>query len=324
MRKILPLVLLMSIIVIGLSAQGIALGQEEPTATSPPTETATDIPTTAPTETETIAPTETSTESPTESPTTVVETSTPTVESETPAPTDSGTITETATVTETITPTAAVETLEPTASTTPPPTLTMMPTGQTRMFFFQGLAGSNVDIYANGIQLGANVETGQMLGSFVLLDGTATTMLVFPGGDLTLPIIISTLAFEPGSTVLVVVFNGPGGIATLAVYRLDSVPGQSQVIAINASDAPSLEVVTDSGRSSSIVQGSSAQIALSPGSTANLTDATGRAAAQSSLAPQALEPGVAYLQIAVGSVANGTYRVITQTIDLNTLTPAVP
>jgi len=334
MRKIMPLILLMSILIIGITAQGIVLGQTEtPTPTSTPTATFTFTPTSTPTETATSTPTPTSTETPTDLPTetatpTATETATftPTVETATPTPTETGTVTETATATGSFTPTATFETPTPTSSPTltPPPTLTALPTGLTRMFFFQGLADTRVDTYANGLQIGGNIETGRMLGPFVLLDGTATTLLLFPAGNLGQPTIISTLAFEPGSTVLVVAFNGPGGVPTLAVYRLDTAPGQSQLIAINASDAPTLDVVTSSGPASSVAQGFSTQIMLAPGNTASLADATGGAAAQTSLAPRALAPGVAYLQIAVGSVANGTYRVITQAIDLNTLTPVTP
>jgi len=202
--------------------------------------------------------------------------------------------------------------------------MTALPTGLTRMFFFQGLADTNVDIYANGLQLGGNVETGRMLGPFVLLDTTTTTLLLFPAGTLGQPLVINTLGFEPGSTVLVVAFTGPGGIPTLAVYRLDAAPGQSQLIAINASDAPTLDVVTSSYPTTSVAQGLSTQITIAPGNTASLANGTGGAVAESGAVQQALAPGVAYLQIAVGSVANGTYRVITQTIDLNTLTPVTP
>ena len=37
-------------------------------------------------------------------------------------------------------------------------------------------------------------------------------------------------------------------------------------------------------------------------------------------APLPKQAGIVYLQIAVGSVANGTYQVITQAIDLNAAT----
>jgi len=193
------------------------------------------------------------------------------------------------------------------------------------MFFFQGLSDTNVDIYANGLQIGGNVETGRMLGTFSVLDGTATTLLLFPAGSLGQPTIYSTLSFDPGTTVLVVAFNGAGGVPSLAVYRLDTAPGQSQIIAINASDAPTLDVVTSSYPTTSVAQGFSTQITIAPGNTASLADAAGAIAAQGgAVSPKALAPGVAYLQIAVGSVANGTYRVITQAIDVNTMRLVTP
>ena len=339
MHKIIRFVLLMSILVIGITVQGIAFAQDEtptPTLTSTPTETATNTPTETPTETATLTATPTLTETPTATLTetatsTETATLTPTVETETPTETPTETTTVTATVdTPTLTPTGTVtEPATPTASATPTaivetptqtplpvtPPPTALPAGLTRIFVFQGLAGENVDIYANGLQLGGNIETGRMIGPFVLLDGTATSLLLFPAGSLGQPIVISTLAFEPGSTSLIVFFNGPGGTRTQAVYRLDGAPGESQIIAINASDAPALDVVTSSGPAASVVQGSSTQMSLAPGSTASLAD---------TMASQALAPGVTYLQIAIGSRANGTYQVITQAIDLNTLTPVTP
>lgn len=350
MRKILLSIVLMLLLVVGISIQGIVFAQDEtptPTSTETPTETATntETPTETPTETATLTPTftETLTETPTETPTatsTETETLTPTIETETPTETETETVTptletETPTITatfETETPTATgtvtdVPTDVPTETSTPTPDVstptplpvtpppTAIPTGLTRVFVFQGLAGESVDIYANGIQLGGNIETGRMIGPFVLLDGTASSLLLFPAGSLGQPIVISTLAFEPGSTSLIVFFNGPGGTRTQAVYRLDTAPGQSQVIAINASDAPALDVMSDSGQAASVVQGSSAQMSVQAGSTAGLADA---------MAGQSLAPGVVYLQIAIGSRADGTYRVITQAIDLNTLTPVTP
>jgi len=321
----------MSILIVGITAQGIAFGQDAtptPTSTIPASETATIAPTSTipPTETATIPPTSTLTETPifTSSPT-----STETLAAqptETLIPTETGTVTETPIATGSITPTATLETSTPTfvPTLTPLPTTTALPTGLTRMFFFQGLAGTNVDIYGNGIQLGGNVETGRMLGRFILLDGTATSLVIYPAGNLGQPTLISTLAFDPGSTVLVVAFNGPSGTPTLAVYRLDTASAQSQMIAINASDAPTFDVVTSSGPASSVARGSSTQITLAPGTTANLAGATGGAAGQTSTNPKALASGVVYLQIAVGSVANGTYRVVTQAIDVNTLKLITP
>jgi hypothetical protein len=321
MRRIMPFIVLISILVVGLTTHGMIVGQDEtptPTSTSPPTETATETTTSTATETTTSTLPPTLTETTTDLPT-ATETApfTPTAETETATPTE--TVTETATGSPTTT--ATVET--PTATVTPPP-VTVAPTGLTRVFFFQGLADTNVDIYANGLQLGGNVETGRMLGPFALLDGTAVTMLVYPAGNLGQPTLINTLAFEPGSTVLVVAFNGPGGVPMLAVYRLDTVPGQSQLIAINASDAPALDVVTSSGPASSVAPGFSTQITVAPGNTASLADATGKRSAQTSMTLSALAPDEVYLQIAVGSVTNGTYRVITQAIDLSSLTTVTP
>jgi hypothetical protein len=132
--------------------------------------------------------------------------------------------------------------------------------------------------------------------------------------------LFSTLAFAPGSTNLVVVYPGPGGVPILAVYRLDvASTAQSQLIAINASDAPSVNLAAETGNMA-VPSGSSTQMMLAPGSTAGLSDAGVMSAdALTTNAPK--QPGVVYLEIATGSVANGTYQVITQTIDLNALPP---
>ncbi|MBZ0288307.1 MAG: DUF4397 domain-containing protein, partial [Anaerolineae bacterium] len=247
------------LLLFGITTQGFILGQTETptptgtatateTATISPTETATatttttETPTATPTETATSTPTETATEAPTstltETPTegptsTLTETATGTM-TETPTGTPfTPSATATSTVTETLTLTPTVETTTPTP--TPPPTLPPLPTGLTRVFFFQGLPATSIDVYANGIQIGGNVATGTMVGPFTLLDSTVTSLFLFPAGSLSQPLLFNTLAFEPGSTVLLVAYQGPNGMPALAVYRLDTATAQSQLIVVNAS-----------------------------------------------------------------------------------------
>jgi hypothetical protein len=329
MRKILPIALVLALLLMSITTQGLTLGQdgtstptttptETPTLT--PTETPTTTPTQLPTETATIPPTEITPGTPTETPT-LVPTETPTGTLETATPTDI-TPTVTASATASITPTFPTET--PTATFVP--TLPPPPTGLTRIFFFQGLAAANIDVYANGLQIGGNVATGSMIGPFSLLNNTVTSLFLFPAGDLSQPILFNTLAFEPGSTVLVVAYTGAGGTPALAVYRLDTAAAQaqSQLIVVNASDAPTVDVATNSGPPASVARGYSAQLTLPPGSRAGVAHASGALSAQADAAASPLQSGVVYVQIAVGSVADGSYQVITQTIDLNSLIPALP
>ena len=141
------------------------------------------------------------------------------------------------------------------------------------------------------------------------------SLMLFPAGQVLQPIIFSTLGFEPGSTVLVVAYSGPGGVPTLAVYRLDTPAAalQSQLIVINASDAPTVDVTTETGNVA-VTSGYVAQLAVPQGSLSGLNAQT---------APQPKLAGTVYLQVAVGSVADGTYQVITHAIDLSTPTSPV-
>ncbi|MBI5671154.1 MAG: DUF4397 domain-containing protein [Chloroflexi bacterium] len=315
-RKLLLIPTALFIVALGLMTGGVVVGQD-PTATPSPTSTPTDTPTTTPTETPTSTPTETATatetatETPTETPTeTATETPTETPTDVTATATD---VTETPTETATASATAtAIATLTETPTLTVTPSLTptlFVPTGVTRMFFFQGLPDLSADVYANGVQIAGALETGSMAGPFLLLDGTATTFMLFPAGVVSQPLLFSTLAFEPGSTVLVVSYQGPGGVPALSVYRLDLAPaGQSQLIVVNASDAPALDVA---GSEATLGSGQSAHLMVAPGSASGLAGAEGAAAAQSASAPETVT-----IQFAVGSVADGTFRVITQTINL--------
>lgn len=299
------------ILAFGLVTRGVVVGQD-PTATPSPTNTPTETPTLTPTDLPTETPTETptNTDTPTETPT---ETSTETA-TETPTETP---MEVTATATETVeTPTATATgtfTETPTAIFTETPTLTatptvFVPTGVTRMFFFQSLPDTSTDVYTNGVQVASGLETGNMVGPFLLLDGTATTFMLFPAGTVSQPLLFSTLAFEPGSTVLVVAFLGPGGVPALSVFRLDLAPaGQSQLIVVNASDAPSLDVA---GSEASLASGQAAHLMVAPGSAGGL-------APEAAAAIQSAPPGSVTIQIAVGSQANGTFRVITQIITLS-------
>jgi Domain of unknown function (DUF4397) len=318
MRKIAALAPLVLIVILSVSTSGFTAAQpvtNTPTATETATTTPTETPTASPTltgtpsETPTALPTFTGTpnETPTASPTAIgtaseTPTASPTIvgtASETPTPFALPTFTETPTL--------------PVPATLPPtPTATFVPAGLTRMYFFQGLSNTNVDVYANGFQIGRNVAAGSVAGPFALLNGTSATLMLFPAGQVLQPLLFSTLGFEAGSTVLVVAFSGPGGVPTLSVYRLDmpSAALQSQLIVINASDAPAVDVATESGNVA-VTSGYTAQFALPQGSISGVN---------AQAAPLPKQAGVVYLQIAVGSVANGTYQVITQAIDLNAAT----
>lgn len=302
MRKLVAFIILM----IAMLQTGTVLGQETPTST--PTET----PTLTPTATLTETPTATLTETPTLTPT-FTETPTAITTLETPTLTLSPSATTTAEL-PTLTVTATNILPTPTLFPTPTATATFVPTGVTRVFFFQGLANTSVDVYANGLQIGRNAATGGILGPFALIDGTAATLMLFPPGQVSLPTLFSTLAFAPGSTNLIVVYSGPGGVPILSVYRLDAAAtAQSQLIAINASDSPNVSLAAESG-AMPIPSGSSTQVMVAPGSTAGLDSVAGIASAD---VPKL--PGMVYLEIAVGSVADGSYHVVTQTIDLNAL-----
>jgi hypothetical protein len=179
------------------------------------------------------------------------------------------------------------------------------------MFFFQGLPDGSVDIYANGIRIGGNVETGSIVGPFALLDGTPTTLVLFPAGAVGQPTLFGTLTFEPGSTNLVVASVGPDGLPALSVFRLDTMPiDQSQLIVVNASDTTALDVAP----------GQSAQAMVAGNSAAAIDAPADGITAPDTAASQRLQPGVVYVQIAIGSAADGTFQVITQTIDLNAVT----
>jgi hypothetical protein len=174
------------------------------------------------------------------------------------------------------------------------------------MFFFQGLPDTNVDVYANGLRLSGNLSTGSLVGPFVLLDGTASTLVLLPADAVGQPILVSTLAFPPGSTVIVVAFQGATGLPELSVFRLDAQPiAQSQLIVVNASDTAALDVAP----------GQTAQATIGERSASAIAAPADTMAAQASSAQ--LEAGTAYVQVAVGSAADGTFRVVTETIDLN-------
>ncbi len=316
MRKISFLLLTILFVSFGLTT-GVALGQDEtatptPTATLTATPTPTATPTETPTETPTSTPTETPTPAPlpTETPTateTATETATLTPPF-TPSATETASVTRTETVTVTETASATPTDITPTATASPTLSPTPFPAGLTRMFFFQGLPSSNVDVYANGVRIGGNVATGNISGPFVLLDGTATTLVLFPAATVGQPTLFGTLAFEPGSTNLVVAFQGPDGAPALSVFRLDTMPvDQSQLIVVNASDTAALDVAP----------GQSAQAMVAGDNAAAIGVPADGITGPDGAATRRLQPGVVYVQIAVGSVADGTFQVITQTIDLN-------
>lgn len=307
MRKIATLALLITIVVVSMPGGGHTAAQPF-TNTPTATETATTTPTETPTVTVTASATATASPTFTETPTaTGTASETPTAAataSETP--TAAGTASETPTALPSVT---GIPTLPVTVTAPPTPTTPFVPAGLTRMYFFQGLANTSADVYANGLQIGRNVATGGVAGPFGLLNGTATSVILFEAGQVAQPILFSTLGFDAGSTVLVVAFSGPGGVPTLAVYRLDTAASvqQSQLIVINASDTPTVDVTTETGVVA-VSSGYATQLTLPQGSVSGVN-------AQS--APMPKPAGSVTLQIAVGSVANGTYQVITQTIDVN-------
>jgi hypothetical protein len=177
------------------------------------------------------------------------------------------------------------------------------------MFFFQGLPNVNVDVYGNGVRIGGNVATGSIIGPFVLLDGTAATLVLFPAATVGQPTLFGTLTFEPGSTNLVVASLGADELPALTVFRLDTMPlDESQLIVVNASDTTALDVAPGQSAQAMVAGDNAAAIGVPAD---GVTDGA---------ATQRLQPGVVYIQIAVGSAADGTFQIITQTIDLNAVT----
>jgi hypothetical protein len=172
------------------------------------------------------------------------------------------------------------------------------------MFFFHGLPDVSVDVYANGIRIGGNVETGSIIGPFALLDGTATTLVLLPAATVGQPTLFGTLTFEPGSTNLVVASLGQDGLPALSVFRLDTMPvDDSQLIVVNVSDTTALDVAPGQSAQAMVAGDNAAAIGV---------PADGAAS-------QRLQPGMIYVQVAVGSAADGTFQIITQTIDLNAI-----
>jgi hypothetical protein len=292
MRKTTILLLGMLFLMFGMtsviSAQDTPTPTETPTLTPTATSTLTETPTGTPTETPTN--TETPMLPPTETPTgTATET-----------PTETPTLTETPTETGTVTPITPTGTASPTPTPfdqTPTITPTFIPSGLTRVFLFQGIPGISLDVYANGVQIKSNLATGTSTGPVLLLDGTSTALTVFPAGNVITPTLLANLAFDPGSSNLVVFFQGPGGVPSYTQFRLDQ-NGQSQVVAVNASDTQALD--------------------LAPGQSAQFTAAPAQGGALDAQANSLqLEAGVVVVEVAIGSAADGTFQVITQAIDLN-------
>ncbi len=292
MRKLFMPGALLLLLLMGMLSGGITAAQDEtptPTLDEIPTETPTETPTEFPTFTETPTEFPTFTETPTETPT-EFPTFTETPVDFTPTPT----FTETPTL------------FDPTLT----PTATFAPMGLTRIFFFHGLPQGPVDVYANGLQIGAGVPTSSIVGPFSLLDGTTTGIAVLPAGTFGSPLLYGALAFEPGSTVLIVASQAADGTPAFSTFRLDTAAGQSQVIVVNASDAPTVDVAAN-GQQASVGSGGAEQVAVAPGTEAGLAGGQG--------AVEALEAGVVYVYVAIGSVTDGTYQVVTQRINLNAL-----
>ncbi|HEX2906451.1 MAG TPA: hypothetical protein VHO69_06290 [Phototrophicaceae bacterium] len=302
MRKLLFLGLVLLLAAGGLSTGSVVLAQETPTATltetatSTPTEPPTAIPTSTLTQTPEQTPDETPEETPEQTPTVVIPTETAT---STFPPTVIPTLTATATATG-----SATATLTPIA-TTPAPAGSV-----TRMFFFQGIPNTSLDLYGNGFLIGGNIATGSIAGPFNILDGTAANLSVFTTGNTTQPLLFSTLAFDPGSIVLVVVYLGPGDVPTLTVFPLKFMnTSANSVVFVNASTEAALDIsgaLGLSGEAGVIGSGQAAQFEVPPEVASRLAPPSGI---------QALQPGQVYVVIATGSQAEGTFQVTIRALD---------
>jgi hypothetical protein len=196
--------------------------------------------------------------------------------------------------------------------------------GTATAYVVHGIPGVPVDVYINGKLTVPNFQPGKILGPLTGPAGSAHVALVVAGGNPANPVLAGTFTFPAGSNWTVVAHLSEAGAPTVSVFENDFSPlnGQSRLIARHTAAAPAVDAVLLDGSGSIIARvgpvsnGQQGVVPFAPGTYTGALVPTGTDTIVFGPLSQNLRPNTVYVSYAIGSLAGGTFQVITQVVNV--------
>lgn len=194
-------------------------------------------------------------------------------------------------------------------------------TAPTTVYVVHGIPGVPVDVYVNGNLLVPNFKPETILGPLTGPAGSADLALVVAGGDPSSPVLAGTFSFAPGGNVTIVAHLDANGAPTVSVFENDfSKTSQARVIARHTAAAPAVDAVILDGsgaiiaRVGPVANGQQGVIPFAPGNYTGGLVPTGTDTIVYGPQSANLRAGYTYVSYAIGDIAGGTFKVITQVV----------
>ncbi len=190
-------------------------------------------------------------------------------------------------------------------------------------YVVHGIPNLPVDIYVDGVLFVADFQPGTIAGPLVGPAGVFADLVIVPtGGDPANPALSARLGFTAGQNVTAVAHLTENGTPTLSLFENNVSPTSDARITVrHLAAAPAVDALlfpgtADQIRVGPLSNGDEVVTELAPGSyTAGLAPAGTDTVI---FGPQSmmLESGKGYFAFAIGSLADGTFTMLLQVIDL--------
>lgn len=190
-------------------------------------------------------------------------------------------------------------------------------------YVVHGIPGLVVDVYVDGRLFVKNFAPETIAGPLVGPANRSAYVAIVPaGGDPSNPALAATVSFPPGANFSVVAHLDANGAPTLSIFDNDfSKTSAARLIARHTAAAPAVDALffpgtSDELRVGPLANGQQAVADLTPGSyTAGLVP-TGTSDIVYGPFSANLQSGRAYIVYAIGSLADGTFKTITQVVNV--------
>jgi hypothetical protein len=191
-----------------------------------------------------------------------------------------------------------------------------------------GVPGLTVDVYVNGAKTLSGFAPGTVTDALELPEGNYDIVIVPEGGDPASPAISGSAFLPAGANVSLVAHLDAVGSPKLGVFVNDAgdiAPGKSRLVIRHTAAAPAIDAAIYRGAEASkylatlqnLANGGETGLDARPGRYSATLAPAGVAETVFGPASLVLKPKTSTIVYAVGSLADGTFTLLTQDIALN-------
>lgn len=192
-------------------------------------------------------------------------------------------------------------------------------------YVVHGIPGLVVDIYIDGALFVEDFKPDTIAGPLVGPAGRSANVVIVPAnGDPAQPALAATVSFPAGANVSVVAHLNEAGAPTLSIFDNDfskTGQGQTRLIVRHTAAAPAVDGLFFPGtanelRVGPLANGQQTAAALPAGSYTAALVPTGTSTAVFGPFTSNLSAGKVYVAYAVGSLSGGTFKLLTQEVNV--------